>query len=214
MYGNACKCRKRDNLSVKTLFFDVDTQIDFLFPAGALYVPSAENLLERLAGLTRFAMANSLQIISTADAHTENDPEFGAWKPHCVAGTVGQTKASGTLLPQALVLSSTKTPLENVQANAQTVPQILIEKQSIDCFTNPNLHPLLKMLNPDRYIVYGLVTEVCVGKAVFGLLKTGARVELVTDTTMSLDKSQGERTFMDFQAAGGFLTTMAAVTAS
>jgi nicotinamidase-related amidase len=26
---------------MKTVFVDVDTQIDFLFPAGALYVPGA-----------------------------------------------------------------------------------------------------------------------------------------------------------------------------
>ena len=195
---------------MKTVFFDVDTQIDFLFPAGALYVPGAEDILERLAGLNRFAAANGLQVLSTADAHTENDPEFGSWKPHCV---VGQAKAAGTLLPQALVLSSAKASVENIQANAQLAPQIVIEKQNIDCFTNPNLHPLLKILNPERYIVYGVVTEVCVGKAMFGLLKTGARVELVTDATMSLDPHQGEQTFADFQAAGGFLTTITAVTA-
>ena len=197
---------------MKTVFFDVDTQIDFLFPAGALYVPGAENLLDRLIELNRFAAANGFQVLSTADAHTENDREFGAWRPHCVVGTVGQTKASGTLLPQALVLSSAETPIENIQANAQTVPQILIEKQNVDCFTNPNLHPLLRTLNPERYVVYGVATEVCVDKAAFGLLKTGARVELVTDATMSLDPNQERQTFKDFQAAGGFLTTMAAVT--
>ena len=194
---------------MKTVFFDVDTQIDFLFPAGALYVPGAENILDRLTGLTRFAAANGLQVVSTADAHSEDDREFGAWRPHCVIGTVGQTKFSGTLLPRALVLPSAATPLENAGAHAQ----ILIEKQNIDCFTNPNLHPLLKMLNPERYIVYGVVTEVCVAKAALGLLKTGAQVELVTDVTMSLDRDQERKTFADFQAAGGFLTTAAAVTA-
>ncbi len=194
---------------MKTVFFDVDTQIDFLFPAGALYVPGAENILACLTGLTRFAAANGLQILSTADAHSEDDREFGAWRPHCVIGTVGQTKASGTLLPRALVLPSAETPLENAGAH----PQILIEKQNIDCFTNPNLHPLLKMLNPERYIVYGVVTEVCVAKAALGLLKTGARVELVTDVTMSLDRDQERKTFADFQAAGGLLTTATAVTA-
>lgn len=198
---------------MKTVFFDVDTQIDFLFPAGALYVPGAESIVERLAGLTRFAAANGLQIISTADAHAENDPEFGSWKPHCVVGTVGQMKASGTLLPQALVLSSAEMSNENIQANAQAAPQVLIEKQSIDCFTNPNLHPLLKILNPQRYVVYGVAAEVCVGKALFGLLKTGARVELVTEATRGIDKDQEQKLFADFQAAGALLTTVAAVTA-
>jgi len=26
---------------MKTVYFDIDTQIDFLFPAGSLYVPGA-----------------------------------------------------------------------------------------------------------------------------------------------------------------------------
>ena len=30
------------------LYFDIDTQIDFLFPAGALYVPGAERLFRGL----------------------------------------------------------------------------------------------------------------------------------------------------------------------
>ncbi len=198
---------------MKTVFFDVDTQIDFLFPAGALYVPGAEDIVKLLTELTRFAAVNAIQIVSTADAHTENDPEFGSWKPHCVIGTMGQVKAPGTLLPQALVLSSTEATLEKVQANARSAPQIIIEKQSIDCFTNPNLHPLLKALNPQRYVVYGVVTEICVQKAAFGLLKTGARVELVTDATKSLHENQEQNTFADFQASGGILTTAADVLA-
>ena len=30
---------------MKTVFFDIDTQIDFVYPAGALYVPGAEHIL-------------------------------------------------------------------------------------------------------------------------------------------------------------------------
>ena len=107
---------------MKTIFFDVDTQLDFVFPAGALYVPGAENIVDNLGKLTRYAAAHSYQIISTADAHTEDDPEFKIWKPHCVAGTVGQHKIAATV---------------------STGSQIIIEKQMLDCFTNPTLRPLL-----------------------------------------------------------------------
>ena len=30
---------------MRTVFFDVDTQIDFMFPSGALYVPGAEQIV-------------------------------------------------------------------------------------------------------------------------------------------------------------------------
>ena len=36
---------------MKTIFFDVDTQLDFLYPAGALYVPRAETIVAQLGEL-------------------------------------------------------------------------------------------------------------------------------------------------------------------
>jgi nicotinamidase/pyrazinamidase len=186
---------------MKTVFFDVDTQLDFLCPAGALAVPGAGSIVASLSRLTCFAAARQIQLLSTADAHSEDDPEFKIWKPHCVAGTTGQQKMAGTLLNERVVLTSTP----------QEAPQIIIEKQNIDCFTNPNLRPLLTSLAVDRYIVYGVASEVCVRCAAFGLLETGSRVELVTDAIKSLSP-QAEREMIErFQSLGGQLTTVAAV---
>ncbi len=58
----------------------------------------------------------------------------------------------------------------------------------------------------DRYVVYGVVTEVCVKFAAFGLLETGKRVEIVTDAIRALDDENGAQVLADFQAAGGHLT--------
>lgn len=171
---------------MKTVFFDVDTQLDFLYPAGALYVPGAEKIVPALSRLTRFAVENQIQIISTADAHSEDDPEFKLWKPHCVVGTVGQQKA-------ALVSDAS---------------QIIIEKQHVDCFTNPTLRPLLDRLGADRYVVYGVVSEVCVRYAIFGLLDTGARVEVVTDAIQSLNADEERAMLEGFQKGGGRLSTV------
>ena len=101
---------------VKTVF-DVDTQLDFLFPAGALAVPGAEGIVPVLGALTRFAQSRGIQIISTVDAHTEDDPEFKIWKPHCVAGTAGQAKTSGTMLTGALVVPSSEWNVGGAPAN-------------------------------------------------------------------------------------------------
>jgi nicotinamidase-related amidase len=51
------------------------------------------------------------------------------------------------------------------------------------------------------------VTEICVRFAAFGLLKTGKRVELVTDAVMALDEDAAKQMFADFMAVGGRLTT-------
>ena len=72
---------------MKLVFFDVDTQNDFLYVAGALYVPGAESIVPRVAALNRYAAGAGIPLISTVDAHTENDPEFRDWPPHCVRGS-------------------------------------------------------------------------------------------------------------------------------
>jgi nicotinamidase/pyrazinamidase len=71
--------------------------------------------------------------------------------------------------------------------------------------------PLLGELNADRYVVYGVVTEICVRFAAFGLLKSGKQVEIVTDAIKALDDATAGKMFAEFSAAGGYLSTAAEV---
>jgi nicotinamidase/pyrazinamidase len=172
---------------MKTVFFDIDTQIDFVYPAGALYVPGAEHILPLVGELNRRAPV----LISTMDAHSEDDPEFHTFPHHCVVGTTGQHKPAITLIDDGR--------------------QFILEKQKLDCFSSPLLQPLLERLNADRYVVYGVVTEICVRCAAFGLLKTGRPVEIVTDAVKALNEQTAREMFLEFTAAGGRLTTSSAV---
>lgn len=190
---------------MKTVFFDIDTQWDFLAPAGALAVPGAARLVPVLSRLNQWAGRHGVTVVSTMDAHHENDAEFRVWPAHCVAGTLGQQKPAGTLLEGRAVLSSAP----GARVDIAAARQVLVEKQQLDCFTNANLAALLGDLGAGRYVVYGVVTEYCVRCAAFGLLKTGARVELVTDAIQSLDDGAGARTLAEFTAAGGVLTDSA-----
>lgn len=151
---------------MRTVFLDVDTQLDFLYPAGALYVPGAERIVPAVAALNRHAIAHGIPLLSTVDAHTEHDPEFRTWPAHCVAGTLGQRKPAETL-----------------------VGQRLIEKQSVDCFSVPTLAPLLAELNADRFVVYGVVTEICVLNAARGLQRFGKPIEIVAEAVKELSAS-------------------------
>src|SRR5205085_9418652 len=123
---------------MKTVFFDMDTQLDFLYPAGALYVPGAESIVAEVATLNQYAAAHGIPVVSTMDAHTENDPEFQAWPPHCVAGTAGQQKPAVTLLEKRVTISSTRIPNTPQDFQLRDAQQMLLEKQSVDCFTNAN----------------------------------------------------------------------------
>lgn len=197
---------------MKTVFFDVDTQIDFIFPAGALPVPGAIELVPNLAALTRYAAGKRLQVLSTTDAHSEDDIEFKSWPPHCVVDTAGQLKLQATSLPKQDILSTAEGALDWIADDVGTTPkQVIIQKHHVDCFTNPNLRPLLDLLQADRFVVYGVASEVCVQYALFGLLQTGARIELVRDAIRSFDPVEEKELIREFTARGGVLTTTAQV---
>jgi nicotinamidase/pyrazinamidase len=184
------------------IFFDIDTQVDFLDPKGALYVPGAEKIVERVAALNRFAAAHGIPVVSTMDAHTPDDPEFRDWPPHCVAGTPGQRKPEATLLDSRVVVHNAP-GLPEVAG----IRQILLEKQALDCFTNVNLPALLERLHPSQCFVYGVVTEICVKRAALGLLRSGRKVAIVTDAIKELDPGEAAKTLAEFTAAGGSLIT-------
>ncbi len=188
---------------MKTVFFDIDTQFDFLLPAGALYVPGAEIIVDRIVALNRFAAAHGHVVISTVDAHAENDPEFQLWPHHCVTGTLGQHKPAATLLEKRLIV-----PNSGCDLRLEHVQQVLLEKQALDCFTNVNLQSLLNRLDADRYILYGVVTEICVKYAALGLLKTGKQIEIVTDAVRSLSEQASAETLKEFTELGAKLTTV------
>src|ERR1700691_1029524 len=115
---------------MKTVFFDIDTQIDFVYPAGALYAPGAEHILPIVAELNRHAPV----VISTMDAHSEDDTEFQIYPHHCVVGTTGQHKPASTLLDRRAT----------VPGAPEGIRQWILEKQKFDCFSSPHLAPLLQ----------------------------------------------------------------------
>ena len=185
---------------MKTIFFDIDSQLDFLYPAGALYVPGAERIVPTIARLNRYAAAHGIPVISTADAHAENDSEFRQWPPHCVAGTLGQHKPEVTLLEKRLVV-----PNRDCALALDGVRQIVVEKQHVDAFTSPNLARIVELLAADRFVVYGVVTEICVLFAARGLLKYGKPVTIVTDAVAALTAEASGRALAEIRERGGTL---------
>ena len=185
---------------MSTVFFDVDTQLDFVSPAGALYVPGAERILPVVSRLNQYAASHEIVVVSTMDAHLENDQEFQVWPAHCVAGTLGQRKPQGTLSDATVTIG-----LEPGIPMVDGARQIIFEKRELDCFTNPNLLPLLEQLEADHFVVYGLVTEHCVRYAAAGLVAAGKRVEIVIDAIRTLDESAGTEALRELEAGGASL---------
>jgi nicotinamidase/pyrazinamidase len=191
---------------MRTVFFDIDTQLDFVSPAGALYAPGAERVIAAVAQLNRHAASSGIVLISTTDAHAENDAEFVQWPPHCVAGTLGQHKPYATLIEKSVVV-----PNRDDLADTAGAAQIVVEKQTVDVFETRTIAPLLERLQADYFVVYGVVTEVCVWHAARGLLRYKKPVTIVTDAVQALRQDAGERALAELQAAGVMLATVSEV---
>lgn len=191
---------------MSTIFLDVDTQLDFLYPAGALYVPGAERIVPAIGRLNRFAAEHGIPLISTVDAHFEDDVEFRQWAHHCVAGTLGQRKAESALLARRVTI-----PNRPCDLPIEGAAQIVIEKQTVDAFQAPNLERVIGRLGGDRFVVYGVVTEVCVLHAVRGLRKLGKAVTVVTDAIEALCAGDSARALAEMQSGGASLATVAQI---
>jgi nicotinamidase-related amidase len=193
----------------RTLFFDVDTQFDFVLQAGALYVPGAERLVEVVRRLHAFAASREILVISSIDAHPENDGEFTEYAAHCVRGATGMRKPDATLLfPQAVLPETTSFPI-----NLAGVKQLLVEKTTVDCFRNRNLTRLLNSLSPATCFVYGVAAEVAVQHAAMGLLRLGFEVVQISDAIQELNPAIARRARQDFARDGGRFADSTAVLA-
>jgi nicotinamidase-related amidase len=84
--------------------------------------------------------------------------------------------------------------------------QIILEKQTLDIFESRHANALLEGLNRNaEFIVFGVVTEYCVGLAARGLLKRGRRVGVVLDAIETLDREAGERTLSELKTSSAKL---------
>jgi hypothetical protein len=73
--------------SSNIIFWEVDTQADFMLPGGKLYVPGAERLLPNIRKLTDAARQGRVFLVSHGCFHIKDDPEFKMFPPHCIKGS-------------------------------------------------------------------------------------------------------------------------------
>jgi nicotinamidase/pyrazinamidase len=188
------------------IFWEVDTQADFMLPGGNLYVPGAEKLLPNLRRLTDAARQGKVFLVSHGCFHTPNDPEFKIFPPHCVAGTAGSE-----LVLEALTNKVARVPNDSeakLPDRLSDYQQILLEKQTLDIFESRHAEELVQRLGSEaEFVVFGVVTEYCVSFAAKGLLQRGRRVAVVRDAIETLKAEEGERTIADLQRLGARIIT-------
>lgn len=191
-------------VSQKVIFWEVDTQADFMLPGGKLHVPGAEKLLPNIRRLTDAARKGQVFLVSHGCFHTPNDPEFKIFPPHCVQGTAG-----AEFVPEALTDKVVRVPNDDhagLPDDLFSNQQILLEKQTLDIFQSRHADALVRRLG-DRpeFIVFGVVTEYCVGLAAKGLLQRGRRVAVIRDAIETLKPEEGDKSIVEWQRLGAQL---------
>ena len=194
------------------IFWDVDTQADFMHADGKLYVPDAEAIIPNLKRLTDAAHERGIRIVASADDHVPSHrelaraPDFRQTFPeHCMRGTPGQAKIAETRLKEPLVIAPDAEDPAMLADRVRTHPgDVLFLKHRFDVFTNANVEPVLSVLDPRHVILYGVAQDVCVRHAVEGLLARGpsARLTVVRDAVKPIDPAAGERLFRQWSDAG------------
>ena len=181
-----------------------------MLPGGKLYVPSAEKLVPNVTRLVDAARAGQVLLMSDACVHMPNDEEFKRFPPHCVRGTPG-----AEILPEALAgtfFTIPNRPGVKIPPDFSKVQQVILEKQTLDVFDNPNTETVLRKLalftdKDAEFFIFGVVTEYCVRFAARGLLDRGRSVWLIADAIETLKADDGDKAIDELRARGARLTT-------
>jgi nicotinamidase/pyrazinamidase len=186
----------------RILFWNVDTQVDFMNPDGKLYVKGAEAIKPYLKVLTDLARQYELKVVNTADYHDENTQEISAspdfitkFPEHCMVDSYGATFIEET---QPLECIAFPHSLYSVDWTDEVLfvdrlrgsRNIVILKDKFDVFEG-NLHTeeILSVLKPDLVVVYGVAGDYCVNYAVKGLVERKYNVAVVVDAIKSLNEA-------------------------
>lgn len=181
-----------------TVFFDIDTQNDFIMPYGNLYVPDADKLIPNFIKLMRIASDKGIRIVSSVDAHPFDDPEFNTFPPHCIKGESGWEKIPETILPDNFYIEN----LENADDGGLSAQQIIFEKTVFSMFGNPNTGRILEELDITRAIVFGVATDYCVKAAALGLVEKGYETLVIEDAIAAVTPETGADAIIEMKSAG------------
>jgi len=123
-------------------------------------IPNVQRLLEQ-------ELIQGSTIFLICDHHTPDDPEFKIFPPHCIEGTI-----EAEVIP------------ELARYPGETIP-----KQRYSAFFNTTLEEKLKKLKPEKVIVCGVCTNICVLHTVANARNRDYEVEVPVDCVASFDET-------------------------
>lgn len=200
----------------KTVFWDVDTQFDFMKPAGALYVPGAEDLIDTISAIRRLALDHGYSLLADVDWHSWGNPEISAhpdmkttFPPHCMVDTTGAERVGDLGAVPIDTIQIDETDVEELRRLVQKDQfHIVIRKHSLNVFDNPNTHKLVDLVRPEHVIAFGVALDCCVYYVLRELSKhRGVKLFLLQDGTKGLGTRPDEEVYAELRQRGVEITT-------
>jgi len=198
-----------------TIFWDVDTQSDFMQPEGKLYVPGAEEIIDQISQIRKYALQNGFSIIADVDWHSaDNDeisdaPDFKQTFPaHCMVGSPGSERVGylGDLPVQYVEIDLMAEDSLRKLINKDQF-HIVIRKESIDVFENPNTDAFVELVRPKAMVVFGVALDFCVYYVLRGLAKhPDIRLYLLKDAVKGLQTRPEAEIFDELEQTGVEIT--------
>lgn len=150
----------------------IDMLKDFIDADGKLSIgPAASKVVEAVARKIDEARAAGWPVIYVCDRHTEDDPEFDMFPPHCVAGTPGAD----------VVDELRPAPRDKV-----------IPKRRFSGFFQTDLDLTLRELGVDEIVLVGVCTNICDLYTAADARMLNYRVTVPRDCVASYDEAAHE----------------------
>lgn len=181
------------------IFLDIDTQVDFIDPKGALPVKDASEIRENLKRLTKHALKRKISILSTVETHPKPDPTKNI--VYGIDGSKGKKKIKETSVSGARVVPMEKAKL-NYPALLKKYRQIVLEKQNFNLFSSPHTLKFLKKSGVKNCVIYGVAMDYGIELAVLKLLKNKFKVYVVVDAVKPINEGNREPVMKELHAKG------------
>ena len=172
----------------QTIFYDINTQRDFILHDGKFHIEGAENLVPTWKAITDLARDQKVQIVCSVDCHVPGDPQLNSWggpyPDHCMAGTPGQQKIDETKPLNPLMLENREYTPDEIKQILDHDGEIVFRRQQFEKLAdNAHLSAILRLvLRPYQDIVmYGVYTEACVAREIAALIGVGPKLHIITD---------------------------------
>ncbi len=132
-----------------------------------LYLGSqARHIIPNVRKLLDTELSKGSKILFLCDHHDPDDLEFKVFPPHCVAGTI-ETE----VIPEL-----------------RDIPGEIVPKKRFSAFFGSTLGDRLKALNPDKLLVCGVCTDICVMHTVEDARNMDYQVEVPIDCVTTFDQ--------------------------